>query len=88
MNTASPKRRKSRRSPPKISALEKAAVRIMRKRHEATSGQPQRWESLGNLRAGKSDAPGIACAVERGWLVISGGLHLASLTEAGRRRLK
>jgi hypothetical protein len=30
MKTASPKRRRSRRSPPKISALEKAAVRIMR----------------------------------------------------------
>jgi hypothetical protein len=32
---------KPRRSPPKISALEKSAVRIMRKVHEATGGQPQ-----------------------------------------------
>jgi hypothetical protein len=46
MKTASPKRRRSR-SPPKISAVEKTVVRIMRKLYEATSGQPQRWESLG-----------------------------------------
>jgi hypothetical protein len=31
---------------------------------------------------------GIAYAVERGWLIISGGLHSVSLTEAGRQRLK
>jgi hypothetical protein len=37
---------KRRRSPPKISAVEKTAVRIMRKLYEATGGQPQRWESL------------------------------------------
>jgi hypothetical protein len=51
-------------------------------------GQPQRWESLGNLGAVKSDAAGIAYAVERDWLIISGGLHSVSLTEAGRRRVK
>jgi len=34
-----------------------------------------------------SDAAGIAYAVERDWLIISGGLHSASLTEAGRRRV-
>jgi hypothetical protein len=39
----------------------------MRKLHEATGGQPQRWESLGNLGAVKSDAAGIAYAVERDW---------------------
>ena len=50
--------------------------------------QPQRWESLGNLGAVKSDAAGIAYAVERGWLRISGGLHSLSLTEDGRQRLK
>ena len=44
----------------------------MRKLYEATGGQPQRWESLGNLGAVKADAAGIAYAVERGWLVISG----------------
>jgi hypothetical protein len=82
------KRRRSRRSPPKISTLEKAAVRIMRKLYEATDGQLQRWESLGNLGAVKADAAGIADAVERDWLVISGGLHSVSLTEVGRRRLK
>jgi hypothetical protein len=60
----------------------------MRKVYEANGGQPQRWESLGNLGAGKADAAGIAYAVERGWLVISGGLHSVSLTEAGRQRLK
>ena len=60
----------------------------MRKLHEATGGKPQRWESLGNLGAGKSDAVGIAYAVEQGWLLISGGLHSVSLTEDGRRRLK
>ena len=56
---------KRRRSPPKISALEKAAVRIMRKLYTATGGQPQRWESLGNLGAVNADAAGIAYAVER-----------------------
>jgi hypothetical protein len=84
--STAPKRRKSRRSPPKISAVEKTAVRIMRKLYQATGGQPQRWESLGNLGAVASDAAGIAHAVERGWLIISGGLHSVSLTEAGRRR--
>jgi hypothetical protein len=86
--STAPKRRKSRRSPPKISALERTAVRIMRKLYEATGGQPQRWESLGNLGVVASDAAGIAYAVERGWLIISGGLHPVSLTEAGRQRLK
>jgi hypothetical protein len=69
---------KRRRSPPKISALEKAAVCIMRKLYAATGGQPQRWESLGNLGAVKADAAGIAYAIERDWLVISGGLHSAA----------
>ena len=65
------------------------AVRIMRKLHEATGGQPQRWESLGNLGAGKADAAGIAYAIERDWLIIiSGSLHSVSLTEASRQRLK
>ena len=59
----------------------------MRKVHEATGGQPQRWEFLGNLGAVNSDAAGIAYAIERGWLLISGGLHSLSLTEAGRQRL-
>ena len=79
---------KRRRSPPKISAVEKTAIRIMRKLHEATGGQPQRWESLGNLGLVKADAAGIAYALERDWLIISGGLHSVSLTEAGRRRVK
>jgi hypothetical protein len=79
---------KRRRSPPKISAVEKTAVRIMRKLYEASGGQPQRWESLGNLGAVNADAAAIAYAVERGWLLISGGLHSVSLTEAGRRRVK
>ena len=60
----------------------------MRKVYEATGGHPQRWESLGNLGAVKADATGIACAVERDWLIISGGLHWVSLTEAGRRRVR
>ena len=30
----------------------------------------------------------LAYAVEQGWLVISGGLHSVSLTEAGRRRVE
>jgi hypothetical protein len=79
---------KRRRSPPKISAVEKAAVRIMRELYEATGGQPQRWESLGSLGPVKADAAGIAYAVERDWLIISGGLHSVSLTEDGRQRLK
>jgi hypothetical protein len=58
--STAPKRQRSRRSPPKISALEKTAVRVMRKLYEATGGQPQRWESLGNLGAVKVDAAGIA----------------------------
>jgi hypothetical protein len=56
--------------PPKISAVEKAAVRIMRKLYEATGGNPLRWESLDNLGAVKADAaslrgephPGRVCA--------------------------
>jgi hypothetical protein len=68
--------------------VEKAAVRIMRKLYEATGGKPQLWESLGNLGAVKADAAGIAYAVERDWLIISGGLHSVSLTEEGRRRVK
>jgi hypothetical protein len=60
----------------------------MRKLYEATGGQPQRWESLGNLGTVASDAPGIAYAVERDWYIISGGLHSVSLTDAGRRRVK
>jgi hypothetical protein len=87
MKTASTKRRRSRRSAQKISAVEKAAVRIRRKLYEATGGQPQRWESLVNLSATKADAAGITYAVERDWLIISGGLHSVSLTEAGRQRL-
>ena len=48
--------------------------------------------AMGNARQpgrgqGQADAAGIY-AVERGWLIISGGLHSASLTEAGRRRVK
>ena len=79
---------KHRRSPPKISAVETRALRIMRILYEATGGRAQRWESLGNLGAVKADAPGIAYAVERGWLRISGGLHSLSLTEGGRQRLE
>ena len=60
----------------------------MRKLYEATGGQPQRWESLGNLGTVASDAAGIAYAVERNWLIVSGGLHSVSLTEAGRQRVK
>jgi hypothetical protein len=61
----------------------------MRKLYRATRGRPQRWESLDNLGAVKADAAGIAYAIERDWLIISGGsLHSVSLTEAGRRRLK
>jgi hypothetical protein len=59
----------------------------MRKVYEATGGQPQRWESLGNLGAIKADAAAIAYAVERDWLIIC-GQHSVSLTEAGRQRLK
>jgi hypothetical protein len=79
---------KRRRSPPKISALEKSAVRIMRKLYEATGGQPQRWESLDNLGAVKADAAGIAYAIERDWLIVSGGLHSVTLTEDGRQQVK
>jgi hypothetical protein len=59
----------------------------MRKLYEATDGQPQRWESLGNLAAVKADAAGIAYAIERDWLIISGSLHSVSLTEAARRHV-
>jgi hypothetical protein len=58
----------------------------MRKLYEATGGQPQRWESLGNLAAVKADAAAIAYAAERDWLVISGGAHSVTLTEDGLRR--
>jgi hypothetical protein len=56
--------------------------------YEATGGQSQRWESLGNLGAAKADAAGFAYAVERTWLIISGGLHSVSLAESGRQRLR
>jgi hypothetical protein len=59
-----------------------------RKLYEATGGQPQRWGSLDNLGAVASDAACIAYAIERDWLIISGGLHSVSLTEDGRRRVK
>jgi hypothetical protein len=36
----------------------------------------------------EAEATGIAYAVERDWLIISGGFHSVSLTEAGRQRLK
>jgi hypothetical protein len=36
----------------------------MRKLYKATGGEPQRWESLGNLGTVKTDAAGIAYAVE------------------------
>jgi hypothetical protein len=39
-------------------------------------------------RTVEADAAGIAYAVDRNWLIISGGLHSVSLTEAGRQRLK
>ena len=84
MRTASPKRRR----PPKISAVEKVAVRIMRKFYEATGGQSQRWESFGKLGVVEADAAGIAYAVERDWLILSSGFHSMSLTEAGRQRLR
>jgi hypothetical protein len=60
----------------------------MRKLYDATDGNPQRWEALGNLDAVASDVAGIAYAIERDWLIISGGLHSVSLTEDGRRRLR
>jgi len=61
----------------------------MRKLYEATSGNPLRWESLDNLGASRPMLPASPTAIERDWLVISGGsLHSVSLTEAGRRRLK
>jgi hypothetical protein len=60
----------------------------MCKLYEATGGKSQRWESLGNVGVVEADAAGIAYAVERDWLIISGGLHSVSLSEAGRRRLK
>ena len=40
-------------------------------------------ESLGNLGVVKADAAAIAYAIERDWLIISGGLHSVTLTEAG-----
>jgi hypothetical protein len=53
-----------------------------------TTHKPQRWETLDNLGAVKADAAGIAYAIERDWLIISGGLHSVSITEEGRQRLK
>jgi hypothetical protein len=40
------------------------------------------------LGAVKADAVGIAYAVEMDWLIISGGFHSVSLTEAGRQLVK
>jgi len=41
-----------------------------------------------HLGAVKADAVGIAYAIERDWLIISGGFHSVSLTDAGGRRVK
>jgi len=60
----------------------------MRKLYEVTGGQPPRWESFDNLGAVRANAAGIAYAIERDWLIISGGPHSVSLTEDGRRRVK
>jgi hypothetical protein len=57
----------------------------MLKLYEATGGQPQRWESLGNLGVVKSDAAAVAYTVERGWLIVEGNPpHSICLTDAGR----
>jgi hypothetical protein len=40
------------------------------------------------LGAVESDAAVVAYAIERDWLIISGGLHSVSLTEDGRQRLR
>jgi hypothetical protein len=85
MKTRSPKGQPSR--PPKISSAETKALRLMRKLYTATRGEPQRWESLTNLGAVKSDAAAIVYAVEMGWLNVTPrhDPHSLSLTEAGRR---
>jgi hypothetical protein len=61
----------------------------MRKVYEATGGQPQRWESLGNLGAGKANAAAIVYAFGMEWLDVAPrhDPHSLSLTEAGRQRL-
>ena len=70
------------------SETESVALHLVRALYEATGGRPQRWESLGNLGAGASDAAGIGYAIERDWLIISGGAHSVSLTGDGRRRVE
>jgi hypothetical protein len=55
----------------------------MRKVYEATDGQPQRWESLGNLGAVKADAAAIAYAVEKG---LAHHFRRSALGEAHRGR--
>jgi hypothetical protein len=60
------------------SETETLALHLVSALYEATGGRPRRCESLGNPGAGKDDAAGIAYAVERGWLLIAGGLHSLS----------
>jgi hypothetical protein len=54
----------------------------MRKLYEATGGQPQRWETLGNLGAVKADAGGIAYAISL-WrrTIVAGGLTLGVMQQ-------
>jgi hypothetical protein len=53
-----------------------------------SSGSCDFWEARGSLALKLPRAASIAYAVGRDWLIISGGLHSVSLTEAGRRRVK
>jgi hypothetical protein len=69
-------------------SAQRTALRIMRALDTQTGGRAQSWRSLVELGATETDAAGIAHAVGRGWLRISGELHSVSLTENGRRRLR
>jgi hypothetical protein len=81
------KSRKSRRSPPKISAVEKIAVCIMRKLYEATGGQPQQWGPSATWAQPMPMRPTMPTRL-KGIGSSFPAAALDDITEAGRRRVK
>jgi hypothetical protein len=78
-------------SPIRSSGVQDFSVASLGPRYLPIEATPATKPALPARRARgavKSDAAGIAYAVERNWLILSGGLHSASLTEKGRQQLK
>jgi hypothetical protein len=71
------------------SKAEARALRLMRKLHAITGGNPKHWATLDYLGAVQADAAAIVYAVEMGWILVTPkhDPHSTSLTEEGRQRL-